>query len=206
MPLGMKVSERAPESLDKKVLVGKVREAHGLKGDLYLLLFAGRADWLESSPQSLFFLSPEELARGQSLGVSADSQVSWLEVPVEQLSPHKQGLILKSSELSNRTAAEALKGCLVYLPEELLVAGTGEPPFLHELLEVEVRIQGCLGSGRVRSFSSNGAQDLLCIEWSDGRGIEVPFVQAYVEEMDLTQKKIVLNLPDGFFELAEGHS
>ncbi len=187
------VSLRAPDRLEGRHLIGKVKEPHGLKGDLYVLLFAKTADWLESQPRSLFLCAPEGLR----------STLRWLELEVQELKPHKEGLILRSHQVQGRDQSEALKGHFVYLPEDLLVAPSGERPFLSELLHIRVKVEGHPGEGLVEGFSSNGAQDLLQIRWSDGGLLEVPFVEAYVGKMDLEDRELLLTLPPGFFELFE---
>ncbi|MEK6555670.1 MAG: ribosome maturation factor RimM, partial [Bdellovibrionota bacterium] len=73
--------------------VGRVKDAHGLKGELFVRLFAGRADWLDRFTVG-YLVSPDE------------SEVQQFEV--EEASPHKDGLILKMG-LTDRTPAEKLK-------------------------------------------------------------------------------------------------
>ncbi|HWU45020.1 MAG TPA: hypothetical protein VN132_16320, partial [Bdellovibrio sp.] len=59
-------------------LVGKVREAHGLKGDLYVLIFSGDISWAKRMKK--FFL------KGKT-----ESQ----EFTVERVKPFKKGFIVK---------------------------------------------------------------------------------------------------------------
>lgn len=58
--------------------------------------------------------------------------------------------------------------------------------------------------GLVRAISSNGAQDLLVISRSGQADLLVPVMKAYQIEVDVAQGRIVLDLPDGLYEVYRG--
>src|SRR5262245_53590020 len=101
--------------------VGRVASAHSLKGELFVRLAAGHADWLDS-------VSELRLVRG--------FEVKSLVIAAAR--PHKDGLILKPEGVSDRTAAEAFKGFTVQIPAHVLSAPVGEKPYLFELLDFKV--------------------------------------------------------------------
>src|SRR4051812_18949454 len=97
----------APQKLRK---VGKVKEAHSLRGELSILIFSKDISWLKQ----LEFFSL------QSEGTS-----TLQEFEIEKAKPFKNGLLLKAKGIDDRTAAEKLKGLLFLIPEHLLQAEKG---------------------------------------------------------------------------------
>lgn len=168
-------------------LVGKVKEAHGIRGELYLLLFAKRADWLEQ-------LEKIHLEKEEPHGESDQRTLS-----IQKLRAHKSGLILKSPDLNDRNEAETLKGYLFYIPAELLVAPSGERPYLIELLGFRITDPEKNFLGEVSGFSSNGAQDLLVVKTAQG-DFEVPYVDAFIRAVDYENQVLEMDLPEGLLE------
>lgn len=167
-----------------KFKAGWVKDAHGLKGELYIQLFAKQADWLDSFEQ--FWLETKT-------GVES--------FEVERAKPHKDGLIVKSGAIADRTRAEGLKGAQFFIPSEYLVANEGESIFLKQIDSFKV-IDGDKDLGVIKSFSSNGAQDLLVVESPAGE-VLIPFVDAFIKNIDFEKRTIFLELPEGLVTMGE---
>lgn len=161
--------------------VGKVKDAHGLKGELFILLFSKEAAWLK---------------RLKELTLIASEGAEQKQYKVKSARLHKNGLIVLSSDVHGRNAAEDLRGHLLQIPEEYLVSQKGEALFLAEIegFTVHTKEQGELGP--VEGFSYNGAQDLLVVRTKTGE-FEIPFVDAFVEKIDYNARAIFMNLPFG---------
>jgi 16S rRNA processing protein RimM len=167
-------------------LVGKIKDAHGLRGELYVLVFSGEVSWLKK-------LTTLELRpKGASEGIRYS---------VEKVKPFKQGLILKVPEITDRTQAEAVKGQDFYIPSDLMISKPGETIFLNEILGFAVKNIAYETIGEVTGFSSNGAQDLLIVETTGKKNVEIPFVEAFIKKIDFKHKTIVMDLPEGLLDL-----
>lgn len=166
-------------------LVGKVKDAHGLRGELYVLIFSGEVPWAKKL-KSFELRSPKT---GEA--VTFD---------VEKMKPFKQGLILKPTTMADRNAAEAVKGYEFYIPADIFVSKPGETIFLNEILEFMVKNVAQENIGPIKGFSSNGAQDLLVIETSKGKA-EIPFVEAFIKKIDFKHKTVVMDLPEGLLDI-----
>ncbi len=166
-------------------LVGKVKEAHGLKGELYVFVFSGDVSWLKKLNE--FELRPKGAAQGKTY-------------PVEKMKPFKKGFILKTPSISDRTLAEQIEGQDFYIPADLLVSQPGETIFLKEILGFVVKdsLQNTIGP--INGFSSNGAQDLLVVETEKG-SVEIPFVEAFIKKIDFKHRTVVMDLPEGLLDL-----
>lgn len=167
--------------MEKWLRVGKIKGAHALKGELWVLLFGKSADWL-----------PRLKRVGLGLGLKGPEEFH----EVEFAKVHGEGLRIKLRGIPDRTAAELHLNQYFYISEDLLVSKKGEDIFLAEIQDFEV-YDGEVLIGRIESFSSNGPQDLLCL----GRGIEIPFVKEFIENIDFAAKCIRMKLPEGLLEI-----
>jgi 16S rRNA processing protein RimM len=167
-------------------LVGKVKEAHGLKGEFYILVFSGDVSWLP---------------RLKSCGIKLKSQAEPQSFAVEKVKPFKDGFILKTAEVKDRTAAEPFKGAEFHIDEELFVSKKGETIYLSEILNFKVKDKDQTDIGQIVAFSSNGVQDLLVVKKANGKDIEIPFVEAFIKKIDWKHNTLVMDLPEGLTDL-----
>ncbi|KYG63828.1 ribosome maturation factor RimM [Bdellovibrio bacteriovorus] len=166
-------------------LVGKVREAHGLKGDLYVLVFSGDITWAK---------------RMKTFGLKAKDSDEIKTFTVERTKPFKKGIIVKAAEVSDRTAAEGVEHLEFFVDEELLVSKPGETIYLSEIKNFKLKDPEQTVLGEIVGFSSNGVQDLLVVD--DGsKKVEVPFVDAFIKKIDFKHQAVVMDLPEGLFDL-----
>jgi 16S rRNA processing protein RimM len=164
------------------VKVGRVKDAHGIKGELFIKLFAGEAAWLEKL--ETIRLVPE----------AGDQPEKTLKVKSARV--HKKGLIAKTEEIRDRNEAETLKGWIFEIPSDFLVSEKGDTIYLREIqgFKVFTKDRGEIGS--VEDFGTNGAQDLLLVRTPSG-DYEIPFVEAFVESIDYGKGEIRLDVPPG---------
>jgi len=166
--------------------VGKVRDAHGLKGELFVVLFAKRADWIDQFQH--FDLVRKELIEGKLEEVRHRFHV-------KRVKTHKQGLIVNPVEIQDRTAAESFQGAIFEIPTELLVSKEGETIYLREIEGFTV-FNGEQEVGPVVGFLSNGPQDLLKVSSATGEAL-IPLVSEFVQQLDFKNKRLLMNLPEG---------
>ncbi len=174
------------------VQVGKVRDSHGLKGELFVVTSLEQTPpWVqEFSRFTLVYQNPTEKGKHEEKTKSFD---------VKKTRPHKKGFIVKCDEISNRNESDLFIGAAFYIDESYLQSDKGNKLYLRE-------VKGCKiysdnkELGTIVSFGTNGAQDLLVVQTASGE-VEVPFVQDFVEKLDLENQKIHMKLPAGLFDL-----
>ncbi|KYG61144.1 ribosome maturation factor RimM [Bdellovibrio bacteriovorus] len=166
-------------------LVGKVREAHGLKGDLYVLIFSGDISWAK---------------RMKSFGLKPKDSDEIRTFSVERTKPFKKGLIVKAAEIADRTAAEGVEHLEFFVDDDLFVSKPGETIFLSEIKNFKLKDPEQKLLGEIVDFSSNGVQDLLVVE-AAGKKVEVPFVDAFIKKIDFKHQTVVMDLPEGLFDI-----
>jgi 16S rRNA processing protein RimM len=171
-----------PEQFQK---VGKIKDAHGLKGEVFVLVFSKDTSW------------NDDLTHAKIESVSPEGQNQILEV--ERLKEHKDGLIVKFKGIEDRNQSEAIKGWSFLVPEDVLVSEEGETIYLKEVLNFQVFLRDQF-VGYVKSFSSNGIQDLLVIQ-QDDHNYEVPFVSDFILNIDFQAQKLFMDFPEDLMNL-----
>ncbi len=165
--------------------MGRIKEAHGLSGQLYAIIPGGIEGWGDEVQEIIL--------------KKADFEQNFTLKKIKQHSS-QHGFIVSLKEVTDRTYAEKLLGCTIEIPDEYFISKSGEGYFLRELLGYEVYFEKALW-GKIQDFSTNGAQDLLVIE-SESQIIEVPFIKEWTEKIDDQAKVIWMQLPDDFLSLA----
>ena len=170
-------------SVEKKsqTLVGKVLDAHGIKGDIYCFVFSGDASWVAKLKE--IYLNENKFI-------------------INRAKPFKKGFIASLAAVDNRNRAEELKGAEVRVASSVFTSQPGEAFYLVELLNyiVKDKVLGVVGT--IESFSSNGIQDLLVVT-ANGKKCEIPFVKEFVLFIDHDKRVIEMSLPEGLVDINE---
>ena len=168
--------------------VGKIKGAHGLKGEVELLVFSKDTSWAKKLNEVSLSLIENENPKIYEVR-SIRSKTGFL--------------LLTLDTISDRNQAEALIGKLVSISSKLLISKKGETIFLSEILNFKVINRATnqdLEIGTITSFSSNGIQDLLVVTQGE-RSSEIPFVEPFIEKIDYESKVIYMILPEGLIEV-----
>lgn len=145
---------------DFPVALAAIAGAHGIAGEVRLKLFAQSADSLRQHRR--FEAGGRILTL---LGLRAD------------------GSIARFAEVTDRTAAEALRGLELCVPRSALPPVAEGEVYWCDLVGLAVVTPGGEAAGRVVAVENYGASDLLEVERPDGRRVLVPLIPAAVPEI-----------------------
>lgn len=166
-------------SATESVKVGKIIDAHALKGEVYFLSFAKDITWLE---------------KGAELTLESYKVGGQKNFTISTFRPFKDGALIKFEGIDNRNQSEELKGAIVYVADENFESEPGETIYLREVLNFAVVDEQGKSLGKIKEFNSNGMQDLLVI--STGTFLyEVPFVDDFIVKIQFENSTIVMNFP-----------
>jgi 16S rRNA processing protein RimM len=161
---------------ERRVLVGVIAAAHGIKGEVKVKAFT-------ASPEGLSFYGSLQTEGGRQLEIAA-------------LRPGKSDeVIVAFAGIADRNMAETLKGQRLYVPRAVLPEpDSGE--FYHADL-VGLKAQDGSGKtvGTVRGVHNFGAGDVLEIEFSGGAMEFIAFTDANVPVVDVAGGYIVIEPP-----------
>jgi 16S rRNA processing protein RimM len=137
-----------------------------------------------------------------ALGKEADSR---RELEIENLWPHKGLLVLKFSGIDSMSDAETLIGSELQLPRaERAELQTGWN-YVSDLVGCRV-FDREREIGRIEDvqFGAGEAPLLIVAKASEGGKLtryDVPFAEAYLQSVDLAQKQVRMNLPEGMLDI-----
>ncbi len=172
--------------------VGLISDAHGIRGEVYVILFSGDNSWIQDMKTITL------KANG-----SAPKDVS-IELNIKKIKPFKKGFLCSFPTITTRNQAEELKKLEIWIDANFFVSEDGDQPFLAELLDFLVCDTASGNLGKVIGFSSNGQQDLLVLsQVVNFQNVEIPFIKQFVINVDYQEKKITTTLPEGLIGINE---
>jgi 16S rRNA processing protein RimM len=167
-----------------QVLVGVIVGAHGIKGEVKLKSFT-------SEPLSIGRYGPLQSASGQKFEIT-------------KLKAAKDGFIASFKGVVDRNEAETLKGNELFVSREKLPKLKDHETYAHDLMGLDVFIEGGNKLGKLVGMPNYGAGDLLEVAIDgDSETILIPFTDAFVPQTDFTAGKIIVNLPEGYLDSDE---
>jgi 16S rRNA processing protein RimM len=119
------------------------------------------------------------------------------ELEVEDLWPHKGLLVLKLVGIDSISDAESLIGCELQLPRSQ--RGELEPGshFVSDLIGCALLDHG-REIGRIEDVQFGaGEAPLLVVRDAAAKLLEIPFAEAYLDSVDLANRQVRMNLPEG---------
>ena len=144
---------------------------------------------------------PGRFAAGMKLFVLPKSQDSRRELEVEDLWPHKGLLVLKFRGVASISDAELLIGSELQVPSTERAKLEAGWSYVNDLIGCTV-LDRSREIGRIEGVQFGaGEAPLLVIANGAGKKFEVPFAEAYLETVDLGQRQVRMNLPEGMLEI-----
>ena len=165
------------ETKPSRILLGRVAGAHGIRGDVLIKTFT-------EAPENIGAYGPLSDAEGVRSFTISHTRAT------------QKGVVARLKGISDRTAAEALKGVELYVAREQLPA-TDESEFYHaDLIGLSAVDPADQPLGTIIAVHNFGAGDLLEIRMLvSGKTEFVPFTDAVVPDVDIRAGKVVVVVP-----------
>jgi 16S rRNA processing protein RimM len=125
------------------------------------------------------------------------------ELHLQEYWPHKGGMVLKFEGVDSIEEAEKLLRAEIQIPAGERAELEDGACYVSELLGCLVVDAGSAGEiGRVADVNFGaGEAPLLIVNNPEGREFMIPFVESFLRKLDLTGKRIEMQLPEGMLEL-----
>lgn len=187
---GGDLSERHSGQEPLHMAVGHLAKPHGTKGEVYVWPLTDRPDQI--------FAPGSELLLGDAEGeIQSDAQT----LVIEKVREFKRGVLLKFVGLDDRSAAEPLGQRYLLVPVERVAPAETDEVFYHQLLGVELVTATGHVVGMVREVYELEPADLLEVETPDGGRCLIPYSKQIVVSVDVGQRRVVVELPEGLLDL-----
>jgi 16S rRNA processing protein RimM len=129
------------------------------------------------------------------------AQGSRRELEVEDLWPHKGLLVVKFRGVDSMNDAELLIGSELQVPSAERAELDAGWTYVSDLIGCRV-LDHAREIGRIEDVQFGaGEAPLLIVADGAGRKYDVPFAEAYLEGVDIAQRQVRMNLPEGMLEL-----
>ncbi len=174
------------------IIVGRVRKAHGIRGEVVVEVITDAADAVFATGQRLFAGT-----------ASGDISASRTELHITTSRPFNEGLLVGFAEIPERNAAEMWRGRYLLLP-----AGEVPPPdedevYLHDLLGMRVELPTEEVVGTVEELYELPQGLALDVRRAAPRTSETVLVlydDNTIASVDKDKRVIVITPPDGLLE------
>lgn len=108
--------------------------------------------------------------------------------------------VLELEGVSDRTAAEAMRGAPLQVPASEVHPLPPETFYVFQLVGLEVRDPDGRYLGRVTGVEPAPAGDLLVVDLGQGQACRVPFVRQFVDRVDPGEGRVVIRPIPGLLE------
>lgn len=179
---------------DDGIELGRVLDAWGLKG--WVRIQPHSADTEALFVSDTWFLQPPEVRFVRGF----DAFVGSVRVVVADIKPHGDGVAARFEGVTDRNAAEALKGVRIVLPRSAFPATPEGEHYWVDLIGLNVFNREGEPMGVVRDLMPTGPNSVLVLAYTevvDGKEQPaermIPFVAAYVDEVDQKARRITVD-------------
>ncbi len=171
-----------------ELVAGRVAKAHGITGELVV-------DVRTDDPE-------ERFAVGNRLRLRPSRGDGGQDVVVEAVRPHGGRLLVRLRGVSDRNAADALRGHLFVVDSaELPPIEDPDEFYDHQLEGLTVRTVDGRVVGSITEVLHTAGAELLAVRGADDTEVLVPFVGAIVVSVSLDDGIVEIDPPDGLLDL-----
>jgi 16S rRNA processing protein RimM len=170
-------------------VVGRVRRAHGIRGELVV-------ESLTDAPDAIFAAGRRVFAGTRSGDKSRDDH----ELVVLRSSPFKGGWIVAFDGIADRTQAESWRDRYLLLPEEEIEPPGEDEVFIHDLLGMRVVRSSGEDIGEVSEVFELPQGLVIEVQRARGSVVLLPFNDQTVTRVDTEQRVIEVDPVEGLIE------
>ena len=173
-----KNSSGSPDGEPVYLVVGFLRRAHGLRGEIIMDL---HTDF------------PERLQSGRKLFVGEEQKAMTL----SGARPHAKGMLVKFNGIESPEAASQLRNQWVYVKATDVPALPEGKLYQHDLFGFQVMDENNSPLGELVEIIETGANDVYVVRDESGKEILLPAIPSVVLETDSARRVMRVHLLEG---------
>lgn len=169
--------------------VGRILGAWGVKGEIKVKPFS-------TDPQALFSTKRWFVAAPDGGAPRPKSPVPLPQLlRVVRARGQGDGIVAQVQEVDDRDSALALSGCRVFVSRASFPTPASNEFYWIDLVGLSVVNRQGLDFGQVEGLIETGPHCVLRLSSLDGEGQQrlIPFVEAYVDQVDLEKRRLVVD-------------
>ncbi|HEY6843970.1 MAG TPA: ribosome maturation factor RimM, partial [Thermoanaerobaculia bacterium] len=172
-------------SNSNRIAIGVIRKAHGVRGEASVEPWTDSADRF-SQLKNVTLVSPDE--------------TETRDATIESVRAHGDRALVKFADIATPEAVQQMQEWTIEIPESEARALEPDEYFLHDLAGLHLIDKQGRDRGTILEAYEGGGGILLNVKKRNGKTYEVPFAQEICTEINLKEKKIVVELPEGIDE------
>jgi len=170
-------------------VVGRVRRAHGIRGELVIESVTDAPDAIFAAGRRVFVGTPiGDVAPGQP------------ELRILRATPFKGGFIVAFEGIPDRSAAETWRGRTLLVPEDEVEPPADGQVFIHDLVGMSVIHATGDAIGQVTEVFELPQGLLIEVLRAEGKSVLLPFDDQTVTGVDLEQRIIRVDPVEGLLD------
>lgn len=177
------------------LIVGRVRRAHGIRGEMVVEELTDDAD--------AQFAVGRRLLAGTTEGEVAPLEAPPRELTIRRATRFKNGWILRFAEIPDRTTAEEWRDRYLLVPTPEVAPPAADEIFYHDLIGMRVEDLDGHELGRVRGLYEVVHGILLEIEKGGASTAMIPYGPPIVVRAELERRTLVVNPPAGLLDVED---
>ncbi len=175
-------SSNSGKACERLVHIGNLTGAHGVKGVVKVHPFAETPD-LFAKGETLLLETPD--------GKKDRRKIKWV-------APHGRVLRMQLENITDRDQAKALTGTRIYVEKTALPRPEDDAYYWFDLVGLFVYSKEDHLIGILESIIPTGSNDVYVVrDKKGGRETLIPAIASVVLDIDLDQKTMIVDLPEG---------
>jgi 16S rRNA processing protein RimM len=174
------------------IIVGRVRKAHGIRGEVVVEVITDEPDAVFASGRRVF--------AGTATGDLAPNR---LELHIGSARPFNEGLLVGFTEVPDRNAAESWRGRYLLLPTEELSVPDENEVYVHDLVGMRVELSDGQPVGTVEEIYELPQGLAIDVRRPAPRNAETVMLlydERTVASVNKRERVIVVTPPEGLLE------
>ncbi len=178
-----------PNDSAELIAVGRVRRAHGVRGELVVEI-------LTDAPGAVF-APGRRVFMGTERGMRAPGN---RELHVVRASKFKDGLIVAFKELASRNEAEVWRDRLLLVPADELEPPAEHELYIHDLVGMRVVLPSGTDVGEISEVFELPQGLVLDVRRTGGGTVMIPFHGSAVSFVDRDRRIVHIDPPEGLLD------
>lgn len=158
------------------ILLGEISGVHGIRGDILVRTYT-------ETPEAITSYGPLRDQTGTKTFALSIVRVT------------DKGIVARVAGISDRTAAEALRGTKLFIARDRLPEAEASEYYHTDLIGLEARSEDGERLGKIVSVQNFGAGDLLELKPLEGATEFIPFEDQWVPNVDLGARTVTIRRP-----------
>jgi 16S rRNA processing protein RimM len=175
------------------LIVGRVRNAHGIRGEVVV-------EELTDDPDQHFAVGRRLFAGTPGGDLIDENAPGPREVTVRRAVPFKGGRILRFKEITDRDLAESWRDRYLLVPRAQATPPAEGEVYLHDLVGLRVESTEGVDLGKVQELFDMPHGVLLDVRTSKGT-VMIPYRPELISRVDLERRVIIVDASGGLFDV-----